>query len=195
MPRAAADGTAVTILAGGRASRFPGKLTSDAGGVALLLRVYRNVRAIGPVYLSIDAPLDEALAHEMDCTIVPDRESGRGPLGGLVSTFARIEAPRCFVVAGDAPFAGSGVFAQLDAAWNDGVDAVVAESVGRIEPLCAIYRTQAFLEAARLELEMGPGAVRSVVQRLPHARVRIAQSVTASINTPADRDALLGVRS
>jgi len=70
MPPAAAEDAAVVILAGGEASRFPGKLESDAGGGPLLLRVYRNVRDIGPVFISANEPLGNRLLREMQCTAV-----------------------------------------------------------------------------------------------------------------------------
>ncbi|HEX5274483.1 MAG TPA: molybdenum cofactor guanylyltransferase [Candidatus Rubrimentiphilum sp.] len=192
MQPAAAD-VAVVILAGGEATRFPGKLQSDAGGVPLLLRVYRNVRSIGPVYVSANAPLGEATARELDCTIVPDREPGRGPLGGIVSTFESVREPLCFTVAGDAPFVGRGVFERLLAVWEPHLEAVAAERSGRLEPLCAIYSREAFLREGRSELATGSGAVRAVVERLAHRRVGFPdERALAGINTVAERDALLG---
>jgi len=192
-PAAAKD--AVVILAGGEATRFPGKLESDAGGVPLLLRVYRNVRAIGPVYVSANA-LGEAVARELDCAIVQDAEPGRGPLGGLVATFESISQPRCFVVAGDSPFLDAAVYERLRDAWTGGLEAAVAERGGRLEPLCALYARGAFLREARREFAEGSGAVRAVVERLNHRRVAFAdERVLGGINTAADRDALLGLHS
>jgi molybdopterin-guanine dinucleotide biosynthesis protein A len=193
MPPAAAD-VAVVILAGGEATRFPGKLESDARGVPLLLRVYRNVSAIGPVYVSANAPFGEEIARELDCTIVPDREAGRGPLGGIVSTFESIPQRLCFTVAGDAPFIDRTVFQRLLAAWEPRLEAVVAGREGHIEPLCAIYAREAFLREGRAELATGSGAVRAVVERLAHRRVGFPDGrALAGINTIAERDALLGL--
>lgn len=183
----------MVILAGGEARRFPGKLESDAGGVPLLLRVYRNVRSIGPVYVSANAPFGREVARELDCAIVPDREPGRGPLGGLISTFESIPQPLCFTLAGDAPFVDRSVFDRLLAAWEPQLEAAVAERGGRIEPLCALYAREAFLREGRRELAAGSGAVRAVVERLAHRRVSFPdERALAGINTIADRDALLG---
>jgi molybdopterin-guanine dinucleotide biosynthesis protein A len=183
----------VVILAGGGATRFPGKIESDMRGVPLLLRVYRNVRAIGPVYVSANAPFGEEIARELDCTIVPDREPGRGPLGGIVSTFESIPQQLCFTVAGDAPFIDRAVFERLLAAWEPQLEAVAAEREGQIEPLCAIYARKAFLREGRSELATGSGAVRAVVERLAHRRVGFPdERALAGINTIAERDALLG---
>ena len=192
MQPAAAD-IAVVILAGGEATRFPGKLESDAGGIPLLLRVYRNVRSIGPVSISANAPFADEIARELDCPVVPDRERGHGPLGGIVSTFESISRPLCFTVAGDAPFVGAGVFKRLAAAWDPQTEAVVAERGGRLEPLCAIYSREAFLREGRPELAAGSGAVRAVVEKLAYRRVSFQdERALAGINTTAERDALLG---
>ncbi len=193
MPPAAAD-IAVVILAGGEASRFPGKLESDAGGMPLLLRVYRNVRSIGPVYVSANTRFCEQIARELDCAFVADREPGSGPLGGIVSTFESIGQPLCFTLAGDAPFIDRAVFERLLAAWEPDIEAVVAERGGRLEPLCAVYAREAFLREGREELATGSGAVRAVVERLRHRRVSFPdERALAGINTIADRDALLGM--
>lgn len=195
MPRAAADDVAVVVLAGGEATRFPGKLSSDASGIPLLLRVYRNVRGIGPVFVSANEPLGESLTREMQCTVVADRQRCLGPLGGLVSTFEMVPQARCFVTAGDAPLVDRDVFERLESAWDDRLDAVVAESSHGLEPLCAIYRRQAFLREAAIELRTGSGSVRAVAEKLGHARVRMGDDRLASINFPADRGTLLGIHS
>jgi molybdopterin-guanine dinucleotide biosynthesis protein A len=194
MQPAAAKQDAVVILAGGESTRFPGKLESDAGGMPLLLRVYRNVRSIGPTYVSANAAFSENLARELDCTIVRDSRPGRGPLGGLVSTFESVSQERCFVVAGDAPFVDASVYQRLLEAWTEDLAAVVAERGGRLEPLCALYDRGAFLGEARRELAEASGAVRAVVESLRHRRVRFSdERVLGGINTAADRDALLGL--
>ena len=187
----AADSIAVVILGGGQATRFPGKLESDAGGVPLLLRVYRNVRSAGPVYVSANEPFSEAIGCELDCPIVADTRPGQGPLGGLVSTFEKVSQTRCFAVAGDAPLLDGAALGELLAAWESGLEAVVAERDGRLEPLCGLYDRAAFLREGKRELETGSGAVAAVVERLRHRRVRLSdERLLANVNTSADRDAL-----
>ena len=50
---------AVVILAGGEATRLPGKLALDVGDVPLLVRVYRNVSPERETWLSTKGPLPE----------------------------------------------------------------------------------------------------------------------------------------
>ncbi len=186
-------GRAVVILAGGRASRLPGKLELDAGGVPLILRVYQNLAGAGPVYISASRSFPREIDMALDCPVIIDRWPHRGPLAGLYCAFEYVTQPRVFVVAGDAPFVTQAVAAQLEAHWEAGTQAVVpVNAAGRLEPLCALYDRVAFLQAASGILAHGSGGVAAVVERLRARRVRLSdERVFANVNTPADRRAFL----
>ena len=183
----------VVILAGGEATRFPGKLESDAGGVPLLVRVYRNVASAGPVYVSASRSFTREIDAELDCPIVIDRWPQRGPLAGLYSTFAHVREPLVFVVAGDAPFVDSAVVREVHAYWEPGVQAVVpVNNQGRLEPLCALYDRAAFLAVAAEVLREGSGGVAAAVERLPARRVQLSnERVFSNVNTTYDQQTLL----
>lgn len=187
--RSAPEGAvAVCLLAGGEATRFPGKLERLVGGMPLLRRTYESVREIGPVFVSVrtrwqTAPLDGA-----EATVILDDAPGTGPLGGLIATFSAIDAPWVFVIAGDAPFAGRELFESLRAAAEPGCEAVVPVDVeGIYQPLCALYERTAFLrEARRPEVQMS-GAVRLLVEGLRAVRVRnLNERAFFNVNTEAD---------
>jgi molybdopterin-guanine dinucleotide biosynthesis protein A len=179
----------VIILAGGRASRLPGKLTLDAGGMPLVVRVFRNVRAIGPVYVSAAGSFGAAIDAALECRTVRDTIPGRGPLGGLLSVLPHVSEPYVFVVAGDAPFVNAEVAGELVHAWEDGLQAVVpVNELGLLEPLCALYERAALLDVAECVLAEGSGSVAAAVERLRARRVRLSnERVLANVNTPADQ--------
>ncbi len=182
--------TAVVILAGGGASRLPGKLELDAGGVPLVVRVFKNVRAVGPVYVSAAGTFPEQIDRALECPIVVDRWPRRGPLAALYHTLAYVREPRVFVVAADAPLVDARVAAELASAWEPGTQAVVpVNAERRLEPLCALYDRAALLDAARAVLERRSGGVAAAVERLPAAkRVRLSnERVFANVNTATDR--------
>lgn len=187
MPRTEAP-IGVVILAGGQASRLPGKLELDAGGMALIVRVYRNVRAVGPAYVSAAGGFPPEIDRELACPIIVDRWPRRGPLAGLFSVLPHVREPRVFVVAGDAPFVEAGTAGELAASWEPGLQAVVpVNAQGRLEPLCALYDRAAMLEAARTVLAHGSGGVAAAVERLHAKRVRLSnERVFANVNTAAD---------
>lgn len=178
----------VVILAGGEALRLPGKLQLDTGGVPLVVRVYRNVRAIGPVYVSANGGFPPEIDAALVCPIIVDRWPRKGPLGGLYSVLDQVREPRVFVVSGDAPFVDASVAQELSAAWEPGLHAVVpVNRHGHLEPLCALYERAALLDAARSGLATGSGGVAAAVEHLSYKRVRLSnERVFTNVNTPLD---------
>lgn len=186
-----ADAIAVVILAGGEATRYPRKLESEVDGTPLLLRVYENLRGAGPVYLSANRSFAPALDAAIDCPVIVDRWLRRGPLGALHTAFGAVTEKRVFVAAGDAPFVGRDAVEELAAAWEPGVEAVVPEHAGRLEPLCAMYARTAFLRESYEILTSGSGSVAAIVERLKTKRVRLRdERAFTNLNTAEDRDAV-----
>jgi molybdopterin-guanine dinucleotide biosynthesis protein A len=175
----------VVLLAGGEASRFPGKLEKDAGGVPLIIRVYRNIRDAGPVYVSANRSFRPDIDMALDCPIIIDRWPRRGPLSGLYSALEHVRQPYVFVTAADAPHIHSGVASELAAAWEPGLQAAVpVNEQGRLEPLCALYDRTALLAAAGTILREGSGGVATAVERLNSKRVRLSdERVFTNLNT------------
>lgn len=175
----------VVLLAGGEASRLPGKLELDAGGIPLILRVYGNVRAAGPVYVSANRSFPPDIDMALDCPIIVDRWARKGPLSGLYSALEYVKQPYVFVAAADAPNVHSGVARELAGHWEPGVQAVVpVNGEGRLEPLCALYERAAFLTAAGPILRENSGGVAAVVEGLSAKRVRLSdERVFANVNT------------
>jgi molybdopterin-guanine dinucleotide biosynthesis protein A len=178
------------LLAGGRASRFPGKLALDAGGVPLVVRAFENLASAGPceLYVSLQAPPGDAIAAALDAPFVVDRTADLGPLGGLLSTLPRMRAARVLAVAADAPFVDRAVAEALIAAWDGDTDACVPVhgSDERLEPLAALYSRAAFLRAGWAALRAGDRSLHGVLARLRVRRVRFADArAFHNVNTPA----------
>lgn len=184
--------TAVVILAGGQARRLPGKLELDAGGVPLVVRVYRNVREVGPVYVSAAGSFARDIDIALECPIIVDRWPRCGPLAALYGVLGHVRERRVFVVAADAPFVDVHTAEELAAAWQPDVQAVVpVNAAGLLEPLCALYERAGLLDAAEAALRGGSGAVAAAVERLGAKRVRLSnERVFANVNTAADRTLL-----
>ena len=95
---------AILLLAGGSATRFPGKLEHDIEGQPMIVRVFAKLaRGPWPVYVagkgSFAPPVDAALC----APLLIDRWSPRGPLYALLSACPFIPADRIFAVAADQP--------------------------------------------------------------------------------------------
>jgi molybdenum cofactor guanylyltransferase len=184
------DDLAIVILAGGRATRFPGKLEAALGGEPLLARVYHHVRDIAPTVIAGRDTFSGELDALLDCPIVVDRWPGRGPLGGLLSAAHEASATRIFALAGDAPLVTADVVNTLLAAWQEGDEAVVPEHDGRLEPLAALYDREAVLREAWECLHGDDASMHALLARLRLRSVAYDAHAFANVNTSEDLAAL-----
>lgn len=181
----------VLILAGGRASRLPGKLELDAHGVPLIVRVYRNCAGQWPISVCGGHALAAETQALLPVPFIADRRPGRGPLEGIISAFERLEYARVFVVAGDLPNITIRELSLLLGAWRRGDRATVAWGESGAQPLVALYDRATFLREAPPIEERG-GGVREVAARL-HARyVTLANEVLTNVNTPEEYQRAFG---
>jgi molybdopterin-guanine dinucleotide biosynthesis protein A len=185
----------VIVLAGGEATRFPGKLYMDAGDLPLLVRVYRNSGAGRPTLISCKGALPYEIDLLIDAPAVVDRWPMRGPLSGLLSTMSEVRTPWVFAVAGDAPFVDAAFIDRLEAQIQPGDEAIVPRHMRdgqlEIEPLAALYRCEAFLREGLPMLSGGHGSLHMVIDRLNARFVDIAdERIFANVNTPADYNAV-----
>jgi len=177
---------AIVILAGGRATRFPGKLEVAVNGEPLLARVYHHLRDVAPVTIAGRDTFSGRLDALLDCPIVVDRWPDRGPLGGLLSAAHETRASRIFAVAGDAPLVTAALVATLSKAWQDGDEAVVPEHDGRLEPLAALYQRAALLREGWECLHGEDRSMHALLARLRVRRVACDGKMFANVNTAED---------
>jgi molybdopterin-guanine dinucleotide biosynthesis protein A len=180
----------ICLLAGGEATRLPGKLNLATGDVPLLARVYRNLASGRPTVVSVRAPLDaftRGLIDDAECVL--DRWPQRGPLSGLLSAMSALRTPWVFAAAGDAPFLDTALIDALAAEISDDIDAVVPVhgERARMEPLAALYRREAFLREGLPVLLEGDAGVRTVIGLLRTRQVAYEdERLFTNINTAAD---------
>jgi molybdopterin-guanine dinucleotide biosynthesis protein A len=190
----------VIVLAGGEATRLPGKLFMDAGDLPLLVRVYRNVCAGRATIMSCKGALPYEIDMLIDAPAVVDRWPMRGPLSGLLSTMSEARTPWVFAVAGDAPFVDAAFIDALEARIEPGDEAIVPRRMrdGKpgIEPLAALYERDAFLREGLPVLSGGHGKLGMVIERLKTHFVDIDDDrIFANVNTPDEYDAIRNVLS
>ncbi len=178
---------AIVILAGGPATRFPGKLERRLDGEPILVSVFRNARATGlPVYIAGSERFTPSIAGELPAAMLVDRWPGGGPLRALVSACEALKCERIFAVAADEPRVGPDLLAELAVAWQPGDEAVVPRHDGRIEPLAAFYLRSALVREAGALLAQGNASMRALVERLRTRFATASPSYFTNVNTPED---------
>ena len=188
------------LLAGGAASRLPGKLELPVDGEPMLARVHRRLTAGGrPSIISAKQPLPPALARRIEAPLVYDVETDAGPLGGLAVAAAAVRTPLVFAAAGDLPNVDAAFIDRLEAefdrlaACGEAPDAVLPVwPDDRAEPLAALYVAERLAAAATAALHAGERKVMAAVATMVVARLRLGaedESVLANVNTQTDYDA------
>jgi molybdopterin-guanine dinucleotide biosynthesis protein A len=193
-----ADGRiTIIVLAGGSATRLPGKLALPVDGEPMLVCVVRALSATGvPCLVSANAPLPKAIASHISVPIVYDERPGEGPLAALASAAASVQTPFFFAAAGDMPGIDAAFVARVVAAadaaeWPDATIPVHAD--GTLEPLAALYKVGPWLAAARSALAKGRRNVTAALDGLQTRRYHIVpedEPALANVNTPDDYERL-----
>ncbi len=179
--------TAVVMLAGGEARRFPGKLEYVTGGEAMVVRVYRNLRNAGwPVYVAAKGSFSSPIDARLDAPFLIDRWPRGGPLSAILSACMAIRAERVFAVAADQPQLDASVLRRLAAAWQPGDEAVVPEHGGGIEPLAALYARSAVVREGFALRRNGHSAMHDLIDRITTRRVPIGGKYFHNVNRLAD---------
>lgn len=160
------DTVAGAVLLGGASTRMGrDKARLELGGVALATRVARVLQALfADVLLVGGEPPADAPGRA-----VPDPPGPRCPLRGVVGALAAARADQVIVVAADLPLVTPELLLALVASP---AREVVAPHDGRgPQPLCALYRREPALAAARAHLAAGRLALRDLLAALDTGRL------------------------
>jgi molybdopterin-guanine dinucleotide biosynthesis protein A len=180
------------ILAGGKARRFGGrdKARLIVQGRSIIEAQVNLLRAVADeVFLVGHDPVRFA---DLGLPVFPDRVSGAGALGGILTALESTTADRVLVIACDMPFLVEGLLRALVARAESGDGAWVRTPRGP-EPLVACYRQQArerireAIESGRLKAaELGE---RLTMQELTEEDISAfgpAERLLVNLNTPED---------
>lgn len=177
------------VLTGGASTRMGrDKARLPLGGVAAATRAARLLASIveDVVIVGGDPPADAPGRR------VPDVAGPRSGLRGLVGALAACRAERVLVIATDLPFASRDLLLAL-VAWPE-ADAVAPRNADGPQPLCALYRREPVLAAARDALADGRLALRALLDALDTrylegddlAAVDPDGTALLNLNTPED---------
>ncbi len=156
------------VFAGGLGTRLGGtkKALLDVGGKPIIERILDALVPVGGDVIVVDN--DESLAHLPGVRIVPDSEVRAGVLTALHSGLSAAAGELCLVIACDMPFLNPPLLEWLiDLAAN--FDVVMPVTNGQMEPMHAVYRRKACLNAIAEALARGD---KRMISYLSDVRVR-----------------------
>lgn len=162
----------------------------DLGGKAMIERV---IAALAPVVSSLSIIANSDEYNKLGLTVLADTNIGIGPLEAIRTALANAQSKRAVVVGCDLPFVTPELFSFLLAVEGDHQVIVPIGIDGRLEPLCAVYSTEA-LPAVTSLIESGERKVKSLFERVPTRAVAFdeirhlhgSEMFFQNVNTPEE---------
>lgn len=143
------------ILIGGRSSRFGSdKAFAQFEGKPLAARAAMTIEAaLSPAHITfVTSAADQfgaELISDLGRPVVTDLKPGFGAWSGLHAALSRSRGEWTFLLACDLPFITPEFLRSLTSFIGPDVDAVIPRQPdGRLQPLCAFYRTSTALSVA-----------------------------------------------
>lgn len=195
------------VLIGGRSSRLGrDKAMVELGGMTLGERAVRTVQtAFAPERVTLvarNAEQFDTRALFADTPFVFDLIEGRGPLGGLHTALSYARTTWIFVLACDYPFVSPDLLQLLGSLASADFGAIVPEqSDGRLQPLCAFYKTETarpvvdkFINQPRVPpplYEIVSALSPRIVKYDEYSHLPSARDLFININSPVDLENVL----
>ncbi len=178
---------ALLLLAGGSATRFPGKLEREIDGRPMIVNLLQKLGGgQWPVYVAGKGSFASSVDAAIAAPLLIDRWTPRGPLHALLSACPFVRADRIFAVAADQPQLERSVLERLAAAWEPGDEGAVPRHPGGIEPLAALYDRRALLREGPRLRRAGRTAMRDLVAEISARFVPIEERYFHNVNTVSD---------
>lgn len=171
------------ILAGGKSSRM-GKNKADLSfkGQTFLEILINKAKKMGFTDILVSGYPNEILSLQP----IIDEFPGRGPLGGLYSSFKMARHPFAFVVSVDVPLLNNEtILALIDYHHSHDNFITLLSQEGKIEPLIGIYPTASYQKMESL-IKNGPARVFDLINLYDYGVFDNSGEIIDNINTPRD---------
>jgi molybdopterin-guanine dinucleotide biosynthesis protein A len=181
------------ILIGGRSRRFGSdKAFFELEGESLAARAVRTLEAVSAdMRVTFVASSEEQFGiklKSLERPVIFDPRKGFGAWSGLDAALWHSGSEWTIVMACDLPFVSAGFLLELVDRATASVDAVVPrQSDGRLQPLCAVYRTRVI--RALVDATLGRETVPPLAGLFDHVRSVYPDApadVLLNVNTPGD---------
>ncbi len=132
-------------------------------GEPLVRRAVRSLEGIFKTVLVVSS--SHEVWRKAGAAWISDTYKEKGPLAGIEAALSHVGEPTFFVPC-DAPFLNADFIRFQCAAWEDGLDALVAQSESGLEPLHAIWAPSVLPIIVRALREERPPSLRRVLAGL-----------------------------
>lgn len=180
-------GFSAAVLVGGMSRRMgQDKALIEIDGVGLARRAVGVLHAAGASQVKTVGGMDRSIGVEH----VADRYPGEGPLGGLITALNDLSSQGTSrdlvvaVVACDLPQLSPRSIRTLMTSLGE-YDAALART-DRVEPLCAVWRSERVLGTLEAAFSSGERAIRRVLTELHIVEVPVDGGELVNLNTPDD---------
>ena len=156
----------VVVLSGGSARRLGrDKASTTINGISMIERVLRPIS--DDVEVIVVGEYSESITREV--IITREDPAGTGPLAALAAGLTHVTNDKFLLLATDMPFVGDlglELLKILDEA-SDGIDAIVpVDEQGKLQPLCAAYRSHSVRNAFARIGDATNGSMKRLVEEL-----------------------------
>jgi len=154
------------VLAGGKSLRLgKSKALEIAGGKSLIERVIQRLKQLSSHVLIATSKEQLNLLVGIDAEVLVDTYPNKGPLGGIYTGLMASPCSHNIVVACDMPFLNTKLLHYMVELSRDFDACVPRLSMGRVEPLHAVY-SKACLDSIRTQLDSGQLRAYSFLNKL-----------------------------
>ncbi len=180
------------ILIGGRSRRMgTAKALIRVDGETLLERTVTVAARVVDEIVLVGSPPFELPEGLRNLSLVEDRHSGLGPIGGLEAILSTQPDHPCLLIACDMPHLSAAVLARLRDELGDADAAVCATSENgeeRLHPCCAIYQPR-ILPVVQTAIEARRHGMMQLLSTLVVHRLLLSPAEARSVenwNEPSD---------
>ena len=173
------------ILSGGRSRRFGSdKALYLLEGTPMIKRVYTTVsKVVTPVFISVNS--GETM-YSIPVRHIVDKFPDAGPLAGIYTALLSAPTDWILVVAVDLPYVTTQDLQKLLDARASSLDAVVATSEERMQPLAGCYHKR-ISSMVRQRLKNKHYAVTACLENMTFKAVPLDPRSLSNLNTPPDK--------
>ena len=153
------------ILAGGKNSRFQGKIKSLEllHSQPLIIHQLNTLKKIFKRIIII-SNTKNLLKQYANLPVYEDIYREKGPLGGIHTGLIRANTKYAFIFGGDMPFLNEELIReQINQLYKHKPEAIVPHTITGIEPLHSIYKTQLHKRLEKMLSESRTYAIRSLL--------------------------------